>query len=192
MKVDAVSSKEVKTRFGMKKTYSMKCDDGHWYSLGFKDLGVTKDDEVEFDFENTPYGNQVKPETLTIISKGAPSAGASAPAARPAASGRFDRGGYQRQEKVFPIPLLHGDRSIVRQNSISNAVKCVTDLPHEIFFGDHSPDAAAVAKAVIELAKQFEMYSAGDFERLATEDKSEKHVEVEAAVTKAVAARKAA
>ena len=111
MRVDWVGSKEVKTKFGQKKVYSMKGDDGNFYSFGFKDPGVEKGDSVEFEFENDAYGNKVKFETIKIT-KGS---GAVVEPAAAASKGTGFAGGYTpRQANVFPIPLTHGDRSIIR------------------------------------------------------------------------------
>lgn len=160
MKVTRVSSKEVTTKFGPKPTYSIQCDDGQWYSLGFKNPGISDGDEVEFDFVNNRYGNQVTLATLKI-KKGDGTVAAPAPA----------RGGFGRAEKVFPIPLLHGDRSIVRQNALTNA--------REVFVASHGGKPFAgtskdVAKDIIDLAREFELYTAGDTERLNAEKTEEK------------------
>jgi hypothetical protein len=157
MIVEAVSSKDVNTKFGPKPTYSIKCNDGQWYRFGFKNPNVKAGDEVEFEFTSGKYGAEARFETLKI-KPGA--GGGAASAAAPAA-----RGGYGRPEKVFPIPLLHGDRSIIRQNSVTNAVNLLV----------HTKLAAGVtdvdkfAALVVDVARRFEAYSAGDIERLAAE-----------------------
>ena len=178
MRVDWTGSKEVKTKFGVKKVYSMKGDDSTFYSFGFKDPGVEKGDSVEFEFENDAYGNKVKFETIKIT-KG------SGAVVEPAATaskgvGFAGRGGYTpRQEKVFPIPLTHGDRSIIRQNSLSHAVAIVNGSPFPT-----GTDLDETVATVIRVARKFEMYSAGDEERMNVEKRVSDDVEeaVEAAI----------
>jgi hypothetical protein len=62
---------------------------------------------------------------------------------------------------VFPIPLLHGDRAIVRQNSVTNATKAVQD------FGVEDPENLSLedyAALIIKVARMFEAYSCGDLD----------------------------
>jgi hypothetical protein len=61
---------------------------------------------------------------------------------------------------VFPIPLLHGDRAIVRQNSITNATKAIGDYVSDI-------DGISIedyASEIIRVARMFEAYSCGDLD----------------------------
>ena len=62
--------------------------------------------------------------------------------------------------KVFPIPALHGDRAIVRQNSVTNAVKLITDSVHST----DEADWDELADMVIAIARKFEAYSCGDLD----------------------------
>lgn len=65
---------------------------------------------------------------------------------------------------VFPIPKTDGQRSIIRQNSITNAVKMISEC------GFKQDTLQATATLAIEIAQIFEDYSAGDIdERLANE-----------------------
>jgi hypothetical protein len=61
---------------------------------------------------------------------------------------------------VFPIPALHGDRAIVRQNSVTNAVKLITDSVHSTDEADWDD----LADMVIRIARKFEAYSCGDLD----------------------------
>lgn len=156
----------VKTKRGDTPTYSFKADDGQWYGCGFDDPVVGKGDEVEFEFESTRYGNKVLFDTFHVTKKAAGSTGGGKPAS--AAPFRKPFGAPQGASRPFPIPLLHGDRSIVRQNSVTNAVKLV-----EILTVDGETDkltAEQAVAAVLKIARQFEAYSAGDVERMAAED----------------------
>ena len=186
MQVTWTGSKEVKTKFGPKKTYSMKGDDGNFYSFGFKDPGVEKGDSVEFEFDNDMYGNKVRFESIKITkASGATAAPSASSEPKPAFRGG---GGFGRPEKVFPIPLMHGDRSIIRQNSLGHACELITNgIGYDASLLN---DVEKAADAVIKLARRFEMYSAGDEERLSATGKTEEASEVEVEVAKAVANRK--
>jgi len=74
--------------------------------------------------------------------------------------------------KEFPVPTLHGDRSIIRQNSLKHAGDLFTAM-QPITGGDKAPTDKMMAKAagqIIELARLFEEYSAGDVERRVAEE----------------------
>ena len=153
--VEQVSEKDVTTRFGAKKTYSFKGSDGQWYSNGFTRPVYVAGDEVEFDFTSSTYGNQVTKGTIRTVGKGsAPVAGSSAPAA-PYAAKPYNRNG------TFPIEATDGQRSILRQNALTNARELFT-----------CPSAKGVivdfdnaAKEIVKLARHFEAYTAGDLDR---------------------------
>ena len=59
---------------------------------------------------------------------------------------------------VFPLAANDGSRSIVRQNSITNAVALYGKLTTE------ETSAEEAAYAVINIARIFEKYSAGDID----------------------------
>ena len=146
--VEAIGTKPVTTKFGEKTTYSFKGNDGQWYKLGFKKPQFAKGDEVEFEFISGKWGNEV----TSVLS--APTADADAPvvATAPAprkAYGGGTTGGYSRGQ--FPIPATDGQRSIIRQNSLSNSIK---------FFEANA--MKLTIEEVLRLAKTFEAYSAGD------------------------------
>jgi hypothetical protein len=72
---------------------------------------------------------------------------------------------YSPPSKVFPIPLLHGDRAIVRQNSVTNATKAMGD-----FISDK--DGISIedyASEILRVARMFEAYSCGDLDAQAAE-----------------------
>lgn len=156
MRVEATAVKPVSTKRGMSDTFSFKCDDGQWYNTGFENPSVNKGDEVDFEFESTKYGNKVKIETIKI--KGTSAGGASTVTTTPYRAKPV--GSYTPREKVFPVPLTHGDRAIIRQNSVSNAVKVVEVTG---FVGKDVNDTVDI---IIKIARRLEAYSAGDLERM--------------------------
>ena len=160
--VEAVSTKDVNTKFGLKPTFSMKVN-GNWVKCGFKSHNASVGDEVEFDGNTGTYGMETK--AVNIIRKGA---GAAAPAAGVTSSTAGTPvtktyGGYK--EKVFPIPALHGDRSIVRQNALARA----TDVFIAARGGKPFELDESTFNLVIGFARKFEAYTAGDLDMAAAE-----------------------
>ena len=151
--VEQTSKKDVNTKWGLKPTFSFKVN-GSWVSHGFKDHRCNVGDEVEFDAESGTYGLSTKAVKVIKAGSGAPpSSGASAaPAARVTSSGGGSR--------VFPIPPLHGDRSIVRQNALARAcelvIACRGGKPFDLDEG--------LVGLVVGFARQFEAYTAGDLD----------------------------
>ena len=77
--VEAISQKEVSTRYGKKLTYSIKLDDGEWYSFGFKDPKAAKGQVAAFEYTESSYGKQGDVKSLSV-------SGAASAAPPPAAS----------------------------------------------------------------------------------------------------------
>jgi hypothetical protein len=159
MIVEQISTKTVTTKFGPKPTYSVKCD-GTWYSYGFKKPTFTEGAEIEFAFTENTYGKQVDEKSLRVISSGSgkASTASTSPAIEGGAPTPASRS-YGPPAKVFPIPALHGDRAIVRQNSLTNAVNL---LKEDKELAKHSAEARA--DAIINIARMFEAYSCGDLD----------------------------
>jgi len=148
--VEAIGTKPVTTKFGEKSTYSFKGNDGQWYKLGFKKPQFAKGDEVEFEFTSGKWGNEVTSVlSAPTADADAPVVATTAPAPRKAYGGGTAGGGYSRG--TFPIPPTDGQRSIIRQNSLSNSIK---------FFEANAMKPSI--DEVLRLAKTFEAYSAGD------------------------------
>jgi hypothetical protein len=144
--VQKINSRAVTTAYGNKTAYSVQVD-GEWYSAGFKRPTVNDGDTVEVSYKmNGTYRNAdsiVKVETT----------GAPAPVGVPSKS----TGGYSpRIEKVFPIPPLHPDRSIVRQSALKAAVEVIGPFREGLDATDY-----------IILARKFEAYSCGDLDAAA-------------------------
>jgi hypothetical protein len=157
--VESIGTKEVKTRFGMKPTFSMKVD-GEWYKLGFTKPKCDKGDEVSFSYVEGTYGREVDAKAINVGaggSKGAPTtAGAVAPRAAPSYGGKG----------VFPIPALDGQRAIVRQNALTNArelvVGCAGGKPFAV-------DDEEIIR-IIAIARKFEAYACGDLDARRAEE----------------------
>jgi hypothetical protein len=151
--VQQIDTKNVTARGRLTQTYTFKAN-GAWFRTNFKDHGLVVGDVVTFSYEVGKYGNDVDIATLQKIGSApagaVPAVPASSAPARPAVS----RAG------TFPIPPLDGQRSIVRQNALTNARELVVARIAD--FKD-APDAE-VAAHIIEVARAFEAYSCGDEE----------------------------
>ena len=66
--VEAVSTKDVTTKFGTKPTYSIKINGG-WVKCGFKNHNANVGDEVEFDGNTGTYGLETK--AVAVLRRGA-------------------------------------------------------------------------------------------------------------------------
>jgi hypothetical protein len=150
--IENITTKEVTTKFGPKPAYTIVAG-GERFSYGFKKPAFAIGDEVDFQYTENTYGKNVDMTSVQMIKKGTgaptPSASSASPAKAP----------YSPPAKVFPIPLLHGDRAIVRQNSITNATKAVYDC-----VGSNELDLEEYAETIIKIARKFEAYSCGDLD----------------------------
>jgi hypothetical protein len=152
--VEQVSTKDVNTKFGLKPTFSMKVN-GNWVKCGFKNHNASVGDEVEFDGNTGTYGMETKAVNIIRKGAGAPAAVVTSSTATPPAKAF---GGFK--EKVFPIPPLHGDRAIVRQNALARA----TDIFIAARGGKPFELDATTLNMVIGFARTFEAYTAGDID----------------------------
>jgi hypothetical protein len=160
--VENITSKEVTTKFGPKPAYSIVAN-GERFSYGFKKPAFKIGDEIDFQFSENTYGKTVDMTSVQLISKGTGS-----PTPPPATATTAPPKAYGAPAKVFPIPPLHGDRAIVRQNSITNATKAVADFASN---GDVELETMdAYAEMIIHIARKFEAYSCGDLDMQAAEE----------------------
>lgn len=140
--------------------------DGSWYSAfassQFPKSGVNKGDVVEFTYVQKGEYNNIKG---SVEVKAAP---ASAPVtgAAPSSGGGSFTNSRGFVEKQFPVPPLHPDRSIIRQNSLGHACEVWTILSD--MDSGASPEEAAAQ--VIEIARYFEAYSTGDLDNGVAEE----------------------
>jgi hypothetical protein len=153
--VEAISTKDVNTKFGNKPTYSLKVN-GTWVKCGFKNPNAGAGDEVEFDGNTGTYGLETK--AVNVLRKGAGTPPPAATSNSTPAPARTAGSGYAA--KVFPIPPLHGDRAIVRQNALARA----TDIYIAARGGKPWELEATNLDFVISLARKFEAYTAGDLD----------------------------
>jgi hypothetical protein len=154
--IEEISSKDVVTKFGPKPAYRIKAN-GTWFSYGFKKPTFKVGDNVAFNASEGKYGPEVDVATVRLLGSGAaaPAPSGEAPAAAPART-------YGAPAKVFPVPKTHGDRSIIRQNALTNARESIVALAvagKEKFDSDE-----VLAAKIISLAKQFESYTSGDLD----------------------------
>lgn len=164
--VEQLGTKDVTTKYGVKPTYSFKAD-GNWVKCGFKNPKVNVGDEVQFEGTSGTYGLEGK--EVVIIKKGA--GGGTVP---PVAVTKAPGGG--RSDKVFPIPPLHGDRSIVRQNALARATEIVIAAYGGKSFGVDD----VMCGMIITFARKFEAYTAGDIDL----EEATKEMEKESKATK--------
>ena len=150
--IENITTKEVTTKFGPKPAYTIVAG-GERFSYGFKKPAFAIGDEVDFQYTENTYGKNVDLTSVQMIKKGT---GAPTPSLSSASPGKAP---YSPPSKVFPIPPLHGDRAIVRQNSITNATKAAADYADE-----NIENIEQYAELIIKLARMFEAYSCGDLD----------------------------
>ena len=154
--VESQSKKEVKTKFGMKPTWSLKID-GEWYACGFTDPRVSAGDVIAFSFTEGKYGKEI--DKGTIMKTGAaPAAPTYTATVTPAPKSAAPVG-----NRPFPIPPLHGDRAIIRQNALSHAARLMASFGIATDKED-LPDWDKTAELVIHVARKFEAYACGDLD----------------------------
>lgn len=166
--VQNIASQMRNTKFGQKATYIVSID-GERYNSGFTKPKFNTGDEVSFNFTSGSYGNDIDQPTVRVV------AGSTAPAAEPTRSAPVTKttgAAPQYQQRVFPIPALHGDRAIIRQNALTNAREAIV-AKYSI---DDSPFPSNenLAKEIIELASQFESWTAGDIDMARAMEATEK------------------
>lgn len=152
--IENITTKEVTTKFGPRPAYSIVAN-GERFSYGFKKPTFQIGDEIDFQFTENTYGKNVDLASVRLLAKGAGTTASPSPST--ASTGGGSRPAYGAP-KPFPIPALHGDRAIIRQNSITNATKLYSDNNNEI------KDYDAAADIIISIARMFEAYSCGDLD----------------------------
>ena len=136
------------------------CVDGVWYEAGYSKPAFGIGEVVSFEAEKK-YG---KMAVTSPISRGAGGGASPAPALEVPKSSSGGRN-YGGVAKEFPVPPLHPDRSIIRQNALAHATKlyCSNVAPGEITNLD------VAAECIVTLAYKFEEYATGQREVRALE-----------------------
>jgi hypothetical protein len=127
--------------------FSIKVGD-NWYSSKYE-IKAERGDMVEFDDGDKKYCRKLR------VTGGASSGGGGGGTTvntSPAATG-------------FPIPTRHQSRSIIRQNSLTNARELY------INFANGEETFPEAVDAIIDIARKFEAYSAGDADYEAVQNK---------------------
>lgn len=140
--------------------------DGTWYEAGYsKPSGVGIGEVVQFESE-FKFGKQQLVGGLTRTA-GTPTP-PSATTTPPAVTGGRGPDGLMRDNKgfiakEFPVPMLHPDRSIIRQNALAHATKLYTAYQEDNSGAApyHEISVTEAAGEVIEIARLFEAYSTG-------------------------------
>lgn len=134
---------------------------GEWYgafspaSLG----GCKVGDTVSFSWSPSKDGQYKNIKGSVSVVGG----GAATPAAPDASAPRSAPSGASYGRSIpFPLPPLDGQRVIVRQNVLGHATKVIVDHQLSVDGGPISDDA--LADRIINLARQFEAYVAGDLD----------------------------
>lgn len=123
--------------------YSIKLEDNpQWYNSNYP-INCEKGDTVEFDDGDKNYCRK-----LRVVSSGG---GASAPSAGGKTGGGSNKGS-------FPIGVRDGQRSIIRQNALTNARELVTNVQ------DPDEPLDNVTDEIIRVARKFEAYTTGDMD----------------------------
>lgn len=134
--------------------------DGEWYSAFTPGAlnGASKGDSVKFNYKDVDKGGVVYHNIQGNVSVSEPEAAASASAPRAAAPTGFSKGG-----RSFPVGALDPERSIIRQNALTQANKMLENCNPLSFDGDFEK-IEEHAHRVIAVARIFESYSAGDLD----------------------------
>lgn len=156
--IEQASTADRNTKWGLKKVHSLKIN-GEWFQCGFKDPRVKAGDVVNLSFTDDQYGHQIDMSSFVIASKGTGVVAVSQPPAGAAPVQTYQpkpMGG----KGVFPIPALDGQRSIVRQNALTNAREVVMKTVKE----GGTIDQNITPQLIIDIARKFEAYACGDLD----------------------------
>lgn len=158
-------SKVVGTVQAMRRDRKAIQVDGVWYSSYTPINGTVGNGvDVEFDFVTKGSFNNIK--GAIVVTGG--SAAEPAPSAALVTAAKEYRQNlpehYQNLNhatlvKSFPVPLLHPDRSIIRQNALNHATQVVLSRSSAA-----GKNADAVADDIIKTAIKFEAYATGQLE----------------------------
>ena len=141
---------EVKAATGKMAGKSIKVGE-YWYTVKFPSAlaGIEKGDYVTFDYTTNGTFNNITGKPV----KSTP------PASTPVKA--FSGASYgSSTARVFPVPALAPERSIIRQNSLTHALNVLQARA----YWEHVTSCEEYANAAIDVARMFEAYSAGDLD----------------------------
>ena len=120
---------------------------------------VAVGDEVSFDWAQKGQYINIMGRVNKTGNTGVPTP---APVVTAPKAAGGNKGGWGNKG-VFPVPALDGQRSIIRQNSVTNAVNLIvgSNEPAPLIEG---LDMVDLAEYTIKVAKVFEAYSTGDLD----------------------------
>lgn len=137
--------------------------DGKWYGNKFNEVPATinKGDRVNAVVKDGKFWNKLNKVGGGSVTEFPPK---STPTAVPA-------------KPEFPVPIDSRGRSIIRQNALGHA----TTVCMEMYKADYGEVGVghdeALAQRIVEIAKIFETYAAGDAERIAADPKLSSELE---------------
>lgn len=161
-RIDALNTKEVKTKWGMKSVYEIQVG-GMVYKTNFKKPAFNVGDVVQFEFNSGKYGNEVVDGTMQASKASVPQSLTAQPQGVQLVQAPAAR---SYQERTFPVGALSPERAIIRQNALTNARELFTSIlsmdEKGSFLG--KTEVNDFAGKIISLARKFEAYSAGDLD----------------------------
>jgi hypothetical protein len=147
--VSKKSRKKRTTPYGEKWATSFQIN-GDWYSGGFKDYNdVNEGDTVQATWEANSRGyKDIK--AISVTGKAVGEAGTPEATVVPIGGGGAPRSGG----RTFPVDPLAPERTINRQNALTNAVNYCNGL-----------DTPQTPEDILMIAREFEAYTCGDIDR---------------------------
>ena len=141
--------------------------EGKWFSIFMGDAldSVNKGDYVEFMYTekaNPAGGDSYKNIKGSVTKKTPPASTPMSAFPTASAAGARASGGFVPKE--FPVPPLHPDRSIIRQNSLSHATELVQWSGMSTSAASDEERDDCMAARVIRMARMFEAYSTGELD----------------------------
>lgn len=159
-KVENIESQMRPTKYGQKPVFKVVIE-GNKYNSGFTKPKFSIGDEVTFQYTDGSYGPDIDQPTVRVVSGGATDAPVPVKTYSKTPAGAIgSTGGYK--EKTFPVPPLHGDRAIIRQNALTNAREAI--VAGYVAEGKPLPTRAKLKEEIIALAREFEAFTAGDID----------------------------
>lgn len=142
-----------------------KLDDGSWYSAFASSqlpAGLSAGDYVTFAYVEKGEYRNIKGSVTKATPPASTPTSAAGMAAAGSASDHPYLDGKNYVKKMFPVPPLHPDRSIIRQNSLTHAVRIMEEYQFDVLGESRWSTAEEAASAAVDIARIFEAYSTGE------------------------------